>query len=107
MHTQIAQPQSGQLPQVKGPEMNDRDRLNEALNYEKYLSFGYTTGLNEMQNPDLHRDVQQILNDVHNLQFQLFEEMFNRGWYKMTAADAQEIGQAFQQFDGYRVQFPN
>jgi spore coat protein CotF len=107
MSARIAQPQSGQLPQAKGPEMNDRDRLNEVLNYEKYLSFGYNTGLNEMQNPDLHRDVEQILHDVHALQFQLFEEMFKHGWYKMTAADAQEIAKAYQQFNGYHAQFPN
>ncbi|MBC8081186.1 MAG: spore coat protein, partial [Gorillibacterium sp.] len=35
-------------PQAKGPEMNDRDRINDILNYVKYMTQGYNTGLNEL-----------------------------------------------------------
>lgn len=94
MPTEIAVPQTGQLPEVKGPEMNDRDRLNDLLSYTKYLTNGYNTGLNEMQNPKLHQDVQNILNDIHQMQFILFDQMFRMGWYKMNAADAAEINRA-------------
>jgi spore coat protein CotF len=104
--TQIAMPQTSELPTVKGPEMNDRDWINDILSYEKYLTNGYNTGLNEAQNPQLHQTVQTILNDVHNSQFQLFDLMFQKGWYKMKAADQQEISQAFTQFNGYKSQFP-
>lgn len=106
MATEIAVPQSGQLPQVKGPDMNDRDRINDLLSYQKYLSCGYGTGLNEMQNPRLRQAVSSILNDVHQTQFQLFDLMFQKGWYKMKAAEQQEIDQARQQFANYKTQFP-
>ncbi|CAH0121619.1 MULTISPECIES: spore coat protein [unclassified Paenibacillus] len=106
MATQIAMPQSGQLPQVKGPEMNDRDLINDLLAQEKYLCSGYSVGLNEMQNPKLHEAVQGILNDTHTCQFQLFDMMFQKGWYKMKAADQQEIAQAHKQFTDYKTQFP-
>ncbi len=107
MPTQIAKPQTGNLPQVKGPEMNDRDFVNDMLSFEKYLTVGYTVGLNEMQNPKLHQQIQNILNDVHRSQFDLFNLMFENGWYKMNEADTQEIGKTHNQFSNYKTQFPN
>jgi spore coat protein CotF len=106
MAVEIAMPQTGQLPQVKGPEFNDRDRMNDMLSYEKYLTSAYNTGLNEMQMPKLHKDIQAILNEVHEAQFQLFELMFQKGWYKLKVADQQEKTEAFTQFNGYKSQFP-
>jgi spore coat protein CotF len=105
--TQIAMPSSGQLPKVKGPEMNDRDLVNDMLSFEKYLSAGYNVGLNEAQNPALHQQIQLILNDTHQCQFEMFNLMFEHGWYKMKAADQQEVGQAYTQFSNYRTQFPS
>lgn len=107
MKMTIARPPSGQLPEVKGPEMNDRDFVNDLLAYEKYLTSGYNTGLFETQNPQLRRTVQDILNDVHKSQSELFELMFQRGWYKMDAAEAEQIGKTHQQFSNYRSQFPD
>jgi spore coat protein CotF len=104
--TEIAMPQTGQLPQVKGPEMNDRDFLNDILSMEKYLANGYNTGLAEMQNPKLHQAVQQHLVNTHNNQWSAFNLMFQKGWYKMKAADTQEVSQAQQQFANYKSQFP-
>ncbi|MFD0697301.1 spore coat protein [Paenibacillus sp. GCM10027628] len=106
MTVELAMPQSGQLPQVKGPEMNDRDFINEILTHEKYLSASYNTGLLEMQNPKLHTTVQSILSDTHNSQFQIFDQMFQKGWYKMKVADQQEIQQVKTQFTNYQTQFP-
>jgi spore coat protein CotF len=106
MATEIAVKQTGQLPQVKGPEMNDRDRINDVLSSVKQMTVGYTIGLNEMQNPKLHQDIQNILNDTHLMQKQIFDAMFQKGWYKMKAADQQEITQAHTQFNNYHSQFP-
>jgi len=106
MATEIAVQQTGQLPQVKGPEMNDRDRINDVLSSVKQMTVGYTIGLNEMQKPQLHQDIQNVLNDTHLMQQQIFDAMFQKGWYKMKAADQQEITQARTQFNSYRSQFP-
>lgn len=106
MTTQIAMPKPAGEPQKKGPEMNDRDRMNDMLTQEKYLTQGYNTGLNEMQNPRLRQTIWNILNETHQMQFQIFDQMWQKGWYKIKAADQQEIGQAYQQFNGYKTQFP-
>ena len=94
-------------PQAKGPEMNDRDRINDILNYTKYMTQGYNTGLNELQNPALHKTVSGILNDLHETEFGLFSTMFDNGWYKIGVADQQEINKAYNQFNEYHSQFPN
>lgn len=107
MTTELAMPKPPGEPQVKGPEMNDRDRINDILAMEKYLSNGYNVGLNEMQNPVLRQVIQSILNDVHTTQFQIFDQMFQKGWYKMTVADPQEIQQKHTQFSNYSSQFPS
>ncbi|MEX1029395.1 MAG: spore coat protein [Paenibacillaceae bacterium] len=106
MATEIAMPQAGQLPQVKGPEMNDRDFINDILSMEKYLASGYSTGLSEMQNPKLRQDVQQLLIQSHNNQWASFNLMFQKGWYKMKAADSAEVSTTQQQFNDYKSQFP-
>ncbi|GAA3407196.1 spore coat protein [Paenibacillus hodogayensis] len=107
MATQIAVPASQQEAQPNGPEFSDRDRINDILSVEKYLTSGYNTGLNEMQNPKLRQTVGTILQDVHQNQFQLFDLMFQKGWYKLNAADQQAIAQAHQQFTGYKTQLPD
>jgi spore coat protein CotF len=106
MTVELAMPKSPQEPKVKGPEMNDRDWINDILTMEKYLTSSYNTGLNEMQNPQLHQAVQSILNDVHQSQAGLFDLMFQKGWYKMKTAEQQEIQQAHTQFSNYKTQFP-
>lgn len=106
MSMTLTMPQTGQLPKVKGPDMNERDELNDMLAYEKYLSYGYDVGLREMQNVRLYPVIEAILNDVHQTQRTLFELMFKKGWYKMKTADSQEIQQAQQQFLNYKSQFP-
>lgn len=102
----IAKPKPAGEPQVKGPQMNDRDRLNDILTLEKSLTTSYNTALNELQNPNLHQTAQTILNDVHAQQLQVFNQMWEKGWYKIKAANQQEISQTHQQFSGYRTQFP-
>ncbi|MBC8079081.1 MAG: spore coat protein, partial [Gorillibacterium sp.] len=73
----------------------------------KYMTQGYNTGLNELQNPELHQTVSGILSDLHETEFGLFNTMFDNGWYKIGVADQQEIKQAYNQFNDYQSQFPN
>lgn len=105
MSVEIATPEAANET-AQGPEFSDRDRLNDILTMEKYMTSSYNTGLNEMQNPKLHETIQGILGDEHNMQFQVFDKMWQKGWYKIEAADKQKIQQAYQQFNGYKSQFP-
>ncbi len=102
----IQNPQSGILPKVKGPQMNDRDILNDVLATEKYLTDNYNVFAREASYPALHSDVESILCDTHKAARDSFNAMFQRGWYKFEGVDQQKLQQAQQQFSGYLGQFP-
>jgi spore coat protein CotF len=99
------QDQTG-LPQVKDVTVNDRDRMQDLLAQEKYLTAGYNVSAIEASHDELHQVLMQNLNDCHQLQRQVFNLMFKKGWYKLPVADAQSAAHAQSQFEQYRAQFP-
>ncbi|MCD9022145.1 spore coat protein [Cohnella silvisoli] len=103
---EIANPQSSQLPQVKGPEMNDRDFLNDGLSTCKYLTDSLNVAVREASHAQLHADLLQILTETHHSGRELYNMMFQNGWYKLEAEEQQKLQQAQQQFSGYSSQFP-
>lgn len=103
---QIANPQMGNLPKVKTPEMNDRDFINDGLSTCKYLTDSLNIAVREASHQHLYKDMLQILNETHDSCRQLFNLMFQLGWYKLEGEQQQKIDQAYQQFSGYSSQFP-
>ncbi|MGA8943215.1 MAG: spore coat protein [Thermoactinomyces sp.] len=103
---QMGPQQSTGLPQVKGPDMNDRDRINDILATEKYLTDGYNTATYEASNDQLYQLQLQCLNEVHQACRDLFLLMNQKGWYKLEAEEQPKISQKLQQFSNYRTQFP-
>lgn len=106
MLQEIKAPQTGQLPVVKGPELNDRDRINDLLLTEKYLSMGYNISTFEAHDSALHKDLLNILHETHDFQHQLFKAMFDRGWYTMHVADTAVASKASKDFENYKSQLP-
>lgn len=102
---QIANQSSG-LPNVKGPEMNDRDRLNDVLATEKYILYGSIIAAWEASHQQLYQDLMNIVQETADSHRELFNLMFEKGWYKLEAAEQQQLDQAYQQFSNYSTQFP-
>nr|WP_244527587.1 spore coat protein [Lihuaxuella thermophila] len=94
------------MPQVKGPEMNDRDLINDVLAMEKYLANGYNTAVNEASTEPLFQTQLRLLNEVHQAQRNLYNLMHQKGWYKLDTADAIQVSKKAEQFANYRTQFP-
>ncbi len=84
--------------QLNIPNFGDKEILNDALNSEKHLTSTYNTFANECANPQLRGALMQLLNDEHAIQFDVFTEMHNRGFYPTPMADQQKIDQAKQKF---------
>lgn len=105
-NNQIANPQTGQLLQVKGPMMNDRDFINDGLSTCKYITDSLNIAIREASHEQLYNDLLQILQETHQSCRKLFNLMFKLGWYKLEAEEQQKINQAYQQFSGYSSQFP-
>ena len=102
----IQNPKPANEPQVKGPEMNDRDRVNDILALEKYLTDSFNVSAREASHPQLHQNIMTILNETHAMQYELYELMFRKGYYKLEAEDQNKLDQSYQQFMGYTTQFP-
>jgi spore coat protein CotF len=102
----IKNPKPPGEPQVKGPQMNDRDYLNDLLATEKYLTDGFNVAVREASHDQLYQDWLQILQETHQASRDIFNLMFQKGWYKLEAEQQQKLDQAYQQFSGYSSQFP-
>ncbi|SMO83347.1 spore coat protein [Melghirimyces algeriensis] len=93
-------------PQVKGPEMNDRDRINDVLAMEKYMLMAYNIAANEASNNDLYQIQMNILSELHQCQRDIFNLMHSKGWYKFDNANPQHVAKSAQKFTNYQSQFP-
>nr|WP_096180830.1 spore coat protein [Effusibacillus lacus] len=102
----IKNPKLPNEPQVKGPEMNDRDRINDVLATEKYLTDSINVATREASHNSLHQTYMQILQETHQCQRQIFNKMFEKGHYSLEAEEQQKLDKAYQQFSNYSTQFP-
>ena len=102
----IKNPKPPYEPKVKGPELNDRDRVNDILATEKYLTDSFNISAREASHPELHEDILTVLNETHQCQYGMYELMFQKGHYKLEAEDQSKLDQAYKQFDNYATQFP-
>lgn len=102
----IKNPKPANEPQVKGPQMNDRDYLNDILATEKYLTDSFNVAAWEASNDALHQDVMTVLTECHQAARDAYNLMFQYGWYKLEAEEQQKLNQSYQQFSGYASQFP-
>jgi spore coat protein CotF len=102
----IKNPKPPDEPKVKGSAMNDRDRINDILALEKYLTDGFNVSAREASHANLHQDIMTILNENHQCQYEMFELMFRKGHYKLEAEQQPQLDQTYQQFSNYSTQFP-
>ncbi|KGE19770.1 spore coat protein [Paenibacillus wynnii] len=102
----IKNPKPPYEPKVKGPELNDRDRVNDILAMEKYLTDSFNISAREASHPELHDDILTVLNETHQCQYGMYELMFQKGHYKLEAEEQRKLDQAYKQFDNYSSQFP-
>lgn len=77
----------------------DKELLEDCLNSQKHIETNYNIWANECVDCCLKDDMMNILKEEHDMQFELFAEMQNRGWYATEAADANKITQTRQKLD--------
>ncbi len=94
------------LPQVKDANVNDRDRMNDLLAQEKYLTSSYNVAMYEASHDALHRVIKENFDTCQRMQRQLYNTMFKKGWYKLPVADAESVTQTYNQWQKYQAQFP-
>jgi len=76
----------------------EKEMLNDALISEKSITAEYNAYSNECANPKVRDVMIQLLNEEHEIQFDVFNEMHTRGFYPTPSAEEQMISQAKQKF---------
>ena len=99
------QNQETQVP--KTPQMSDRDFINDILTTEKYMTSSYSIALDEASHEALFDDIQKICHETQLCQRDIFNLMFKKGWYSFDAESQQTLTQSYEQFTGYKNQFPS
>lgn len=94
------------LPQVKDANVNDRDRMQDLLAQEKYLTASYNTAMYEAGHDELYQTIKQNFDQCHQIQRKIFNLMFQKGWYKLPVADADSVAHTYNQFKQYQAQLP-
>jgi spore coat protein CotF len=98
--------QNPETPIAKTQQMNERDFINDMLSTEKYLKSSYSVATNELSHDPLYQEIHSICNETETTQRELYYLMFEKGWYGLEKEDSQKINQIYQQFSGYKTQFP-
>lgn len=87
-----------EVPKTK--EMNDKDYITCILETEKNMAKNYAVALNEASNEPLFEDYFTMFQDIQKMQRNLYELMFQKGWYPLERADATKVEQKYNQLSG-------
>lgn len=80
--------------------MNDRDYLADMLESCKNMSNNFSYALNEMSNNDLYKEVFNMFNDTKKLSRELYDLMFQKGWYTLERAEDTKIQEKLNEMQG-------
>lgn len=79
-----------------GTNMNDLDYLNSLLSSLKEMVKNYAISLTEASNETLYNEYKTMFDEYTNLQREVYELMFQKGWYIIEPAEEQKISNKYQ-----------
>ncbi len=74
--------------------LGDKEMLSDLLATQKHITNNYNICAGECKCIELRDTFLNILKDEHNIQSEIFDESFSRGWYPVKEAPASEISAA-------------
>ena len=79
--------------------MKERDLFEDILTNQKYITETYNTFANECKNLSVRNDILNLLNEEHQLESDVFDEMHRRGWYPTVLAEPLAIDEAKTKYE--------
>ncbi len=76
-----------------GEKLNDLDILTDLLNTFKNINQNLAIALNEASNRFIYKEYIEINNRISELQRNIFELLFEKGWYSIETAIESKIFQ--------------
>ena len=78
--------------------MSQQQILEDLLGSQKLITVNYNLFAGECEHTNLRDAFLSVLEDEHRIQTELFDEMHNRGWYCVEAAQEEKLAQVRQKF---------
>ena len=78
-----------------GIKLNDKDYLNSLLSCLKEMVKNYSIVLTEASNENLYNTYKTMFDKYANLQREVFELAFKKGWYVLEPAETNKIGNKY------------
>ena len=89
------------------PEMNDKDYITSMLEIEKAMVKDYAVALTEASNEDLYNDYYDLFDEVSETQREIYNLMFQKGWYSIETAQDTKITQKLNMLEQELPQLDN
>ena len=78
--------------------MKEKELMTDLLCSQKFVTGVYNTFCNEASTPAMRSCLSSILQDEHRVQEELFNEMSNKGYYKVEMAEDTKLNAEKQKF---------
>ena len=78
--------------------MKEKEMMTDLLCSQKFVTGVYNTFCNEASTPAMRSCLSSILQDEHRVQEELFNEMSNKGYYKVEMAEDTKLNAEKQKF---------
>lgn len=79
-----------------GTSLNDKDYMNCLLTSLKEMVKNYAIVLTEASNETLYHEYKNMFDAYVELQREVFELMFRKGWYILEQAESDKINKKYQ-----------
>ena len=76
---------------------DDKTMMTDMLASQKFIAQNYNTYAGECASKQAKTKLMKILNEEHDIQFKIYEQMNAKGWYPTEPAPQDKINQAVQQ----------
>ena len=93
MNNSISNPKT-EVP--KGTSLNDKDYMNSLLGTLKEMVKNYAVALTEASNETLYNKFKTMFDEYSNLQREVYETMFRKGWYSLEKVEKQKLDSKYQ-----------
>jgi len=86
------------------PNLSEMELVNDIISTEKQMLSSYSTFIAEATCPNLRQELNKIITDTQQTQFNFFNAAESKGWYPIKNAKLQEVQQAVQKYQQMKNQ---
>lgn len=78
--------------------LTEQEIMNDALMTEKQLISSYAAFLAETSCQNLRNEINKIITETGQVQFEIFNAMKSRGWYNVKNAQINDVQATYQKY---------